>query len=105
MGWASGRSLLEDVARIVMPHIPKAKRPKVAKKLIKAFESEDCDTINEVEQVDIRQEYDRQNPPDPWEEGCYAAAEGINPEKNPYPSKSKKHKEWENGYASYHTDT
>ena len=61
MGWASGSSILDDVAKIVMPLIPKEKRAKAAAKLIDVFESEDCDTINECEQPDIRKEYDRLN--------------------------------------------
>ena len=65
MGWASGSSLLDEVAKIVMPHVldDESKR-RVAGELIDAFESEDCDTINECEQEDIRAEYDRRNPPE-----------------------------------------
>lgn len=64
MGWASGSKLLEDVAKIVMPRLGKNDRSIVAKKLIEAFQSEDCDTINEVEQADIRKEYDKMYPPE-----------------------------------------
>lgn len=64
MGRASGSSLLEEVAKIVMPKIAAKDRPKVAAKLIEAFEQEDCDTINEVEQADIRREYDKKFPPE-----------------------------------------
>jgi hypothetical protein len=64
MGWAGGSSLLDEVAKVVMPLIPKEKRKKVAAKLIDIFESEDCDTINECEQKDIRVEYERRFPED-----------------------------------------
>lgn len=64
MGWASGSRLLEEVAKIVMPTIAEKDRPAVAKSLIDIFESEDCDTINEVEQRDIRREYDKKYTPD-----------------------------------------
>lgn len=64
MGWASGSRILEGVAETVMPLIPKQKRKEVAKKLIAIFENEDCDTIYEVEQKDIREVYDEMYPPD-----------------------------------------
>lgn len=69
MGWASGSSLLDAVAKIVMPHIPAKKRAKVAGKLIDEFEGEDCDTINECDQNDIRAEYDRRNPEEDYDAG------------------------------------
>lgn len=47
-----------------MPRLGKHKRAAVAAELIDAFEAEDCDTINEVEQVDIRAEYDKRYPPE-----------------------------------------
>jgi len=64
MGWASGSSILEDVAQAVMPLIPKGKRKEIAERLVAIFEDADCDTINEVEQKDIRAVYDAKYPPD-----------------------------------------
>lgn len=62
MGWASGSRLCEEVARIVMPKIKKADREKVAKKLIAAFQSHDCDTLDEVDQKDFAKVYDNLYP-------------------------------------------
>ena len=56
--------MLEEVAELVMPLIPAKKRAVVASDLIDIFEQEDCDTIGECEQKDIRAEYDRRFPPD-----------------------------------------
>lgn len=65
MGWASGSSLLDEVAKLVMPLVnSKPKRAKLAGQLIDLFEGEDCDTINECAQRDISKEYDRRNPDD-----------------------------------------
>lgn len=53
MGWASGSSLLDEVAILVMPYLKKEVRAIVADYLIDLFENEDCDTIDECEQPDI----------------------------------------------------
>lgn len=62
MGWASGSRLLNDVACVVMPYIAEKKRREVARRLIEEFEHQDCDTIDEVTQEDVRAEFRRQNP-------------------------------------------
>lgn len=49
MGWAGGSEVASDVWKLVRPHIPAAKRRAVAKKLIKVFENQDCDTMEEAE--------------------------------------------------------
>ena len=36
--------------------------------------------------------------PDPFDEGCRAAAEGIPAESNPYPDGSDKHALWHDGH-------
>lgn len=64
MGWASGGRLLEDVARAVMPKIAEGQRRAVAKKLIRLFESCDCDTIYEVTQKDVADAYAEEHPAD-----------------------------------------
>ncbi len=64
MGWASGSSLLDDIAKLVMPLVPEEKRRKLSHELIKRFLQEDCDTFNEVEQSDIRKAYDELYPPE-----------------------------------------
>jgi hypothetical protein len=53
---------LNDVAKVVMPDIAEKMRPAIASQLIDVFENHDCDTIDEVEQEDIRAEYNRRNP-------------------------------------------
>lgn len=62
MGWASGSELLDDIARVVMPKIPKKDRPSVAKELIEIFEARDCDTLDEVRQRDIMEAFERMDP-------------------------------------------
>ena len=57
MGWASGAQLLEGVAKAVMPVIPEEQRAAVAVQLIELFENEDCDTVSEIDQPDIRKAY------------------------------------------------
>lgn len=54
MGWASGSSLLDEIAKEVMPKVKPEERHELAKKLIDLFEGEDCDTIYECEQDDIQ---------------------------------------------------
>ena len=51
MGWASGSSLAESTWDLVREHIPKTKRAKVAQAFIEEFESMDCDTIMEAENL------------------------------------------------------
>jgi hypothetical protein len=51
MGWASGSGVAADVWSAVRRHIPEEKRQTVAKKIIRIFENEDCDTIDEAEQL------------------------------------------------------
>lgn len=53
MGWASGASLLDDVAKLVMPLLAPTVRRQVAERLIDLFEDADCDTIDECSQPDI----------------------------------------------------
>jgi hypothetical protein len=49
MGWASGSGIAREVYDLVRPFIPETERKAVAKKIIKIFESEDCDTMDECE--------------------------------------------------------
>lgn len=51
MGWASGSRLADDVWSLVRKHIPAKNRKGVAKKLVDMFEGEDCDTMDEAEQL------------------------------------------------------
>lgn len=72
MGWASGSMLLQEVANAVMPHLPNnATRLIVAKQLVQAFESEDCDTIDEVDDEHIQAAYRILNP-DIFSQDCDA---------------------------------
>ncbi len=41
---------------------------------------------------------DQAKQPDPFDEGCRAAAEGIPAEANPYPDGSDKHALWQDGH-------
>lgn len=48
MGWASGSFLFEEIITILKEHVPSsARRVKIYEGLIKAFEAEDCDTLEE----------------------------------------------------------
>jgi hypothetical protein len=58
MGWASGSMLAEDVWEIVRPHVACGQRRKVARKIWEAFESMDCDTLDEAEQLQKDAGYD-----------------------------------------------
>jgi hypothetical protein len=49
MGWASGSGLAAELWHIVREHIPDANRKDVARRIIKAFEGHDCDTMGEAD--------------------------------------------------------
>lgn len=51
MGWSGGSILAEQIWDLVRPYISADDRKKIAKKMVKLFESEDCDTIYECEQL------------------------------------------------------
>ena len=51
MGWAGGSILAEEIWKVVSKEIPKKAHKKIARKLIDLFESEDCDTIDEAEDL------------------------------------------------------
>lgn len=51
MGWSSGSDLAEQLWSIVSEHIPVDKRKAVAKRIIRAFENHDCDTMHEAEDL------------------------------------------------------
>ncbi len=51
MGWASGSGLAEDVWTTIREIVPEKKRQQIARKIVDAFESYDCDTIQEAEQL------------------------------------------------------
>lgn len=51
MGWASGSIIAEQIWDLIKKEIPKNKQKKIAKKIIDIFESEDCDTIDEAEEL------------------------------------------------------
>jgi len=50
MGWAGGSRLADDVWDVIRDLIPDSKqRALTAREIIKLFEHEDCDTIDEAE--------------------------------------------------------
>lgn len=49
MGWSSGSELAETLWNEVREYVPKNKRKEVANAFVDAFESYDCDTIDECE--------------------------------------------------------
>lgn len=50
MGWASGSELAERVWDAVRDHLPEGNTKRMtARKIIKAFESHDCDTLDEAQ--------------------------------------------------------
>ena len=51
MGWTSGGGLAADVWDAVRDAIPPSKRRKCARRIILAFEDEDCDTLDECEDL------------------------------------------------------
>lgn len=52
MGWSGGSELAYDVWKLVRPLTYEGKdRKKIAKKIIALFESQDCDTMYECEQL------------------------------------------------------
>lgn len=51
MGWGSGSYLARQVWDSVKEHIPKKYKAKVAREIIRSFENEDCDTIQEAEEL------------------------------------------------------
>jgi len=52
MGWASGSELAEQVWDAVRGFIPKGEpRVQAARDIIDLFEAQDCDTIDEAEQL------------------------------------------------------
>lgn len=60
MGWSSGSQLAEDIWNEVSKYIPKVKKKKVARKIVNYFESMDCDTMEDCEQLmrDAKISYD-----------------------------------------------
>jgi hypothetical protein len=51
MGWSSGSQIAEDVWSVIEKQIPKAKRKKVAREIVNIFEANDCDTMDEAEDL------------------------------------------------------
>ena len=51
MGWARGSELADTIWGIVSKHIPDDKKQEVARKIINEFESYDCDTMYECEEL------------------------------------------------------
>lgn len=49
MGWASGSMLAEKVWKLFRKYVSEEERTIVAKQLIKAFQQEDWDTVEEAE--------------------------------------------------------
>lgn len=68
MGWASGSSLMEEIVTALKSEFAddvKA-RKRVYKRLIKAFEDHDCDTLDEAIGTDAAYDevYNKMYPPD-----------------------------------------
>jgi hypothetical protein len=51
MGWAGGSGIAEEIWDLVGPLIPAARRKEVAARIVDIFEGEDCDTMDEAEQL------------------------------------------------------
>jgi hypothetical protein len=47
MGWAAGSELMEEVIKAAKIYVPVKKREMFYKRMIKAFEDLDCDTLDE----------------------------------------------------------
>lgn len=51
MGWASGSELAEGIWDDIKDVIPEKKKKKVARKIIERFQDNDCDTMDECEEL------------------------------------------------------
>lgn len=51
MGWASGSILAENIWKLFRKYVPAQSRKRVAKRLVRIFEMEDCDTMDEAERL------------------------------------------------------
>lgn len=51
MGWAGGSGIAANVWSSVEKYIPANQKKRVAKRIIDIFENEDCDTIDEAEEL------------------------------------------------------
>ena len=51
MGWASGARLAEEVWELFRPYLAPEDRRELARALIVLFRAEDCDTIDEAEEL------------------------------------------------------
>lgn len=51
MGWSGGSGLLGDCWKQVRKFVPEKDRTKLLAKLIELFENEDCDTMDEIENL------------------------------------------------------
>jgi hypothetical protein len=51
MGWASGSYLAEDIWNLVREYIPDKDRVQVARRFVELFQSFDCDTLQECDQL------------------------------------------------------
>lgn len=69
MGWASGRSLMEEIMPAVQ-ELPRKFRHRLYVALIEAFEGNDCDTLYECcdSSPDFKLAFEEVNPPDDDEE-------------------------------------
>ncbi len=51
MGWAGGSELADEIWGMFRKHVPANQRKRLAKKLVDIFEGQDCDTMDECEQL------------------------------------------------------
>lgn len=51
MGWSGGSYVAEQVWDLIKDFIPKNKKKKVAREIIDIMEDQDCDTIDEAEEL------------------------------------------------------
>lgn len=51
MGWAAGSALAEKIWEIIKGHIPEHEKQNTASQIVDAFEYEDCDTMEEAEEL------------------------------------------------------
>lgn len=58
MGWATGSELADDIWMLVHKYIPINEKKKIARKFINIFETFDCDTMSECEQLFKDAEFD-----------------------------------------------
>lgn len=101
MGWGSGSELMRDVIEAVKSVIGDAEtRKQLYVPIIKAFEGQDCDTLQDCTGDDPAYDAALEQTDPTW--GGLKAAERKEPRKsNPWPKRTREHTRWNEGWDWY----